>query len=202
LGVKGIKKIILASNNKHKINEIKNILRDFPFEILSLKEAGIEIEVDEDGETFEENAYKKAREIMDVSGEATLADDSGLEVFALDGKPGVHSARFGGEHGNDKKNNLKLLELLKNTLERERGAQFVSVIVLLTPGGDKIVARGEVEGIIGYEEKGQNGFGYDPLFVIPELNKTFAELSAEEKNSISHRARALDVLKNKLKSVY
>lgn len=202
MGIKDIRKIILASNNKHKIEEIKSIFKNFPYEIISLKEAGIDIDVIEDGETFEENAYKKAKEIMDVSGEATLADDSGLEVFALDGKPGVYSARFGGEHGNDRKNNLKLLELLKNTPEEERGAQFVSVIVLLTPGRDKIVARGEVKGVIGYEEKGENGFGYDPLFIIPELNKTFAELIAEEKNSISHRARALDVLKNKLESMY
>lgn len=195
-----VKKIILASNNKHKVDEIKKILKDFPYEVVSLSDAGIDVEVEEDGKTFEENAYKKAKEIMELTGHAALADDSGLEVFALDGAPGVYSARFAGEHGNHKKNNMKLLEMLKDVPEERRGARFVSTIVLVTPDGDKIVARGEIEGKIGYSEKGTGGFGYDPLFIVPELNKTFAELSPEEKNAISHRARALMNLREKLKN--
>lgn len=194
-------RIIIASNNKHKVDEIKAILREFPFEILSLKEAGIDIEVDEDGKTFEENALKKAVEVMKVSGEMALADDSGLEVYALDGEPGVYSARFAGEHGNDKKNNEKLLNLLKNVPDEERGARFVSIIALVSPDGEQIIGRGYIEGKIGYEEKGKNGFGYDPLFIVPELNKTFGELTSEEKNLISHRSRALADLKSKLKKI-
>lgn len=195
------KKIIIASNNKHKIDEIKDMLGDFPFEIVSLKEAGIDIDVEEDGKTFEENAYKKAYEIMKITGEAALADDSGLEVYALDGAPGIYSARFAGEHGNDKKNNNKLLELLKDVKDEERGARFVSLIALVTPEGDKIIAPGYIEGKIGYSEKGTGGFGYDPLFIVPELGKTFAELTSEEKNSISHRSKALKNLREQLKRI-
>lgn len=191
-------RIIIASNNKHKIEEIRSILKDFCFEVVSLKEAGIECEVEENGATFEENAYIKAKAVMDMTGEVSLADDSGLEVDALNGAPGVYSARFAGEHGNDKKNNNKLLELIKSVPDEKRGARFVSAVVLVTPEGGKIIARGEIRGIIGHEEKGSGGFGYDPLFVIPELNKTFAELAGDEKNKISHRARALDDLKNKM----
>ena len=192
------KKVIIASNNIHKLTEIKQILKNFPFDVKSLNEAGINIEVVEDGKTFEENAYKKASEIMKVTNEAVIADDSGLEVFALNGAPGVFSARFAGEHGNYKKNNLKLLESLKEIPYDKRGARFVTTIVYLTPDGDKIIAHGHINGIIGFEEKGNNGFGYDPLFIVPELNKTFSELEPEEKNAISHRSRALADLKNQL----
>jgi XTP/dITP diphosphohydrolase len=192
------KKIIIASNNKHKIDEIKNILKDFPYEVLSMSEAGINLDVEENGKTFSENAYKKAAEIAGISGEITLADDSGLEVYALNGAPGVYSARFAGEHGNDKKNNIKLLELLKDVPNEKRGARFVCSMALITPSGENITAEGYVEGIIGYEEKGINGFGYDPLFYFPEYDKTFAQLTADEKNAISHRGRALLDLKEKL----
>lgn len=192
-------KLIIASNNAHKIDEIKNIMRDLDFYILSLKEAGINIEIEENGATFEENSYIKAKAILDLSGEAVLADDSGLMVDALNGAPGVYSARFAGEHGNDRKNNERLLELLKNVPDEKRGARFVSSIVLLTPDGKKFVGNGHVEGRIGYEEKGSNGFGYDPLFIVPGLGKTFAELSSDEKNNISHRKKALEDLKSKLK---
>ncbi|MDF2674881.1 MAG: XTP/dITP diphosphatase [Clostridiales bacterium] len=191
-------RLIIGSNNAHKIDEIKNILKDLNYNILSLKEAGIDIEVEENGSTFEENSYIKAKAILDLAGEAVLADDSGLEVFALNGAPGVYSARFAGEHGNDRKNNDRLLELLKDVPDENRGARFVSAIVLLTPDGNKIVGKGYVEGRIGYEEKGTNGFGYDPLFFVPELNKTFAELTSDEKNNISHRKNALEDLKRKL----
>lgn len=191
-------RIIIASNNAHKIQEIKDILKGFGFELVSLREAGVDVDVEEDGKTFEENAYKKASEISRITGEISLADDSGLEVDALGGAPGVYSARFAGEHGNDKKNNEKLLEIMKEVPRADRSARFVSVISLVTPEGEEVAARGNVEGIIGYEEKGKNGFGYDPLFIVPELNKTYAELSSDEKNSISHRSRALKLLKEKL----
>ncbi|QCX33083.1 XTP/dITP diphosphatase [Caloramator sp. E03] len=193
-----LNKIIIASNNRHKVEEIKNILKDYNIEILSLKDAGIELEVEENGKTFEENAYIKAKAVVDLTGIAAIGDDSGLEVEALNGAPGIYSARFAGEQGNYKKNNEKLLHLMKDVPLEKRGARFVTVIALLTPEGDKIFARGEIKGIIGFEEKGCNGFGYDPLFIVPELNKTFAQLSSEEKNKISHRARALHDLKEKL----
>lgn len=191
-------RLIIASNNAHKIDEIKNILKDLNYEILSLKEAGIDIDVEENGSTFEENSYIKAKAIFDLTNEAVLADDSGLEVYALNGAPGVYSARFAGEHGNDCKNNDKLLKLLKDIPDEDRGARFVSVIVMLTPDENKFVGKGYVKGKIGYKEKGSNGFGYDPLFIVPELNKTYAELTSDEKNSISHRKRALEDLKIKL----
>lgn len=193
-------RLIIASNNAHKIEEIKNILNGLNYEILSLKEAGIEIEVEENGSTFEENSYIKAKAIHDLTGEAVLADDSGLMVYALDGAPGVFSARFAGEHGNDKKNNDKLIELMKGIPDEKRGARFVSVVVMLTADGNKLVGRGYVEGKIGYREKGSNGFGYDPLFIVTELKKTYAELTADEKNRISHRKKALEDLKSKLLS--
>ena len=195
-------KVIIASNNAHKINEIKNMLSEYGWDILSLKEAGIDIDIDETGETFEENSYIKAKTIMDIKHDSiVIADDSGLEVYAIDNKPGIYSARFAGEHGNDKKNNNKLLELLKDVPDEKRGARFVSVIQMLFPNGKKLTAKGIVEGKIGYIEKGSNGFGYDPLFIIPELNKAFAELTFDEKNSISHRARALKDLKRQLKEL-
>lgn len=192
-------RLIIASNNSHKIDEIKNILKDLGFEILSLKEAGIEIDVEETGSTFEENSYIKAKAIHDLTGANVLADDSGLMVYALNGAPGVYSARFAGEHGNDKKNIGKLLELLKDTPEEKRGGRFVSSIVMLKSSGESVMGNGYIEGKIGFVERGTNGFGYDPIFIVPELNKTFAELTDQEKNSISHRKRALEDLKRKLK---
>ena len=200
-----MKKFILASNNNHKIKEIKEILKDFDFEILSLKEAGINIEVKEDGKTFEENSFKKANEIREYlinRGEKNfivMADDSGLEVDFLNGAPGIYSARFAGEHGNDAKNNKKLLEELKDVEERK--ANFICVIVAVTDKGEKIVAEGKSYGVILKELCGTDGFGYDPLFYVLEFNKTFAEMSSSEKNSISHRGRALNKLKEKLISL-
>ncbi len=194
-------RLIIASNNAHKIEEIRDILGDLNYEILSLKDAGINVDVEENGKTFEENSYIKARSIYELTHEAVLADDSGLEVYALGGAPGVYSARFAGEHGNDRKNNSKLLELLRDIPEEKRGARFVSAIVMLTTGGERITGHGFVEGKIGYSERGSYGFGYDPLFIVPHLNKTFAELTSEEKNNISHRKRALEDLKRKLQEV-
>lgn len=195
-----MKKLIIASNNAHKVKEIKAILEEFPIEVISLREAGIDIDVVEDGSTFMENAYKKACEIFAVGKDAmVLSDDSGLMVDALNGGPGVFSARFAGEHGNDKKNNEKLLELLDGKPMEERKAHFVSAIVLILSEDKIIKVQGEVEGFIKDAPSGNSGFGYDPLFYYPEFNKTFGELTEEEKNSISHRARALEKLKEELK---
>lgn len=194
-------RVIIASNNKHKIDEISAILKDFSYEVISQNAAGVNKEVEENGKTFEENAYKKAKEIMEITDEICLADDSGLEVFALNGAPGVYSARFSGVHGNDQKNKEKLLEMMKGVPEAQRGARFVSSIAMVFPDGLVIKVEGYVEGVIGYEEHGNNGFGYDPLFIIPHLNKTFAELSSDEKNAISHRGEALKKLKLKLEEL-
>ncbi|CDF59453.1 Nucleoside 5-triphosphatase RdgB (dHAPTP, dITP, XTP-specific) [Thermobrachium celere DSM 8682] len=195
-------RLIVASNNNHKVQEIKEILKPLGIEAVSLKEAGISIEIVEDGTTFEENAYKKAKTIYDITKEAVLADDSGLEVYALNNAPGVYSARFAGEECNYKKNNEKLLELLKDMPDDKRGARFVCTMILITKEGEVIKSVGTVEGVISKEPRGTNGFGYDPLFIVPELDKTFAELSEEEKNKISHRARALENLKGLLEDYF
>lgn len=196
-----MKKLIVASNNQGKIKEIKEILKSFDLEILSLKEAEIKVDIVEDGETFMDNAYKKAYEIYKLTGEMVLSDDSGLMVDALNGAPGVFSARFAGEHGNDKKNNEKLLKLLKGKKHEDRKAKFVAAMVLIVNGNNTIKVQGEAKGYIIEDERGNNGFGYDPLFFIPELNKTFAELDGREKNLISHRGKALELLKDKLKKL-
>lgn len=195
-------KLIIASKNKHKIEEIKAILKEFGFKILSMDEAGLEeLEVIEDGETFEENSMKKAMAVMEATGHIALADDSGLEVDSLNNQPGVYSARYSGEGATDQKNNEKLLDKLSGVPMEERGARFVSVISLVFPDRRKFSVRGECEGIIGFEPLGYNGFGYDPLFIVPAYNKTFGELGEEIKNTISHRARALDKLKEELETM-
>ena len=192
-------RIIAATENKYKIEEIQAITGEFGMEVISRAEAGVpDIEIEEDGDTFEENSEKKAREIMELCGEITIADDSGLMVDALGGAPGVISARFAGEDGNDLKNNEKLLSLLSNVAPENRTARFVSVITMIYPDGKKIVARGECEGHIIYKPRGSNGFGYDPLFIPNGYDQTFAELSGAEKNHISHRAIALQRLRMKL----
>ncbi|MGF6375242.1 XTP/dITP diphosphohydrolase [Clostridiales Family XIII bacterium PM5-7] len=192
--------IIAASRNEHKIKEITEITEKFGMKIISRDEAGIpKIEIEEDGETFEENSYKKAYEIMKMCGKTTIADDSGLVVDYLGGAPGVYSARFAGEEGNDGKNNDKLLSLLENVPYKERRARFVSVITMVFPDGETIIARGECEGHVIDMPTGENGFGYDPLFVPEGFQRTFAQLEAEEKNLISHRARALVELERLLK---
>lgn len=197
-----MKRIILASNNLKKIKEIKEILKGFPFEVYSLKDMGIDIEVEEDGLTFEENAKKKAVEIHQYlvnKGESNfivLSDDSGLEVDCLNGEPGVYSARYAGEHGNDYKNNLKLLQEMKDFKGDERSARFVCVIAVVFEDGNVKTVRGEVEGYIIEEIKTEGGFGYDPLFFYKGFNKTFGEATPEEKNAISHRGNALKKLKD------
>ncbi|MFZ5966092.1 MAG: XTP/dITP diphosphatase [Bacillota bacterium] len=195
-------RMVIASQNKHKIQEIKEILQAFPFAIQSLDQVGLShFHVEEDGETFEENSMKKAREVMKATGSIALADDSGLEVDVLDNQPGVYSARFSGEGATDKKNNQKLLVMLQDVPTEKRTARFVSVISVVFPDGKEVCVRGECPGIIGFIEKGTNGFGYDPLFIVPEYQKTFGELGSEVKNKISHRARALSKLKDALQEV-
>lgn len=187
-----MKTIVAASRNKHKIEEIEAITKKFGMNIISRDDADVpKIEIEEDGETFEENSYKKAYEIMKMCGKITIADDSGLMVDYLGGAPGVYSARFAGEDGNDAKNNDKLISLLKDVPYKERRAKFVSVITMVYPDGETLVARGECHGHIIDSPVGENGFGYDPLFVPDGFQRTFAQLSPEEKNEISHRAIAL-----------
>lgn len=185
-------KLIIASNNNHKLIEIKAILGGLFEEILSMREAGIEHETVEDGSSFMENAVKKAKEIAELSGCCALADDSGICVDALDGAPGIYSARFCGHHGDDEANNRLLLEKLEG--REDRGAHYTSAIALVYPDGRQVCAEGYMYGQIGYEEKGENGFGYDPLFFLPEYGCTAAQLSPEQKNQISHRASALHAL--------
>lgn len=194
-----MKRIIAASSNAHKIKEIQTIMSKFGMEVVSRKDAGIpDFEIEEDGETFEENSYKKAYEIMKTCGEITVADDSGLMVDYLGGAPGVYSARFAGKECDDSKNNEKLLKLLDGLSGEDRKAKFVSVITLVYPGGETLVARGECPGRIIEAPTGENGFGYDPIFVPDGYDKSFGQLSEEEKNEISHRAKALEVLERLL----
>ncbi len=193
--------IIAASKNQHKIQEMEKIMGAMGLHVISRADAGIpdEFDVVEDGETFEANSFKKAESIMKYSGKIAVADDSGLMVDALDGAPGVYSARFAGEPTDDEKNNDKLLTLLKDVPDERRTAKFVSVITLVYPDGEVLTARGECPGRILHERHGSNGFGYDPLFLPDGYEETFAELGAEVKNRISHRAHALQNLERLLK---
>lgn len=191
--------IIAASRNPKKIRELEAITKAFGMNIISRDDAGLpKTEIEEDGDTFEANSYKKASEIMKISGCPTIADDSGLEVEWLEGAPGVYSARFAGEECDDQANNRKLLELMKDVPKEKRGARFVSVITLIYPDGTTLVARGETEGTLLEAERGEGGFGYDPLFVPVGQDHTYSELSADEKNQISHRGKALRILKELL----
>lgn len=190
-----MKKLIVASNNEHKISEIKRILKEFPINILSLKEAGINIDVEENGNTFMENAHIKAEEIYKIVNDAmVIADDSGLMVDILNGEPGVYSARYAGEHGNDEKNNKKLLKNLNGIKFEDRKAKFVCAMELIVDDKKTISVEGEVHGYIIENLCGEDGFGYDPLFYIPQFEKTFAQMSMDEKNKISHRGKALKKL--------
>lgn len=201
-----MKRLIIASNNGHKVEEIKEILQDFDLEILSLKEAGIYVDVEEDQDTFLGNAHKKAFEIYKALPEEekevtfVLSDDSGLAVDHLHGAPGVYSARYAGEGHDDQANNVKLLSALQGVQEDARGAKFVSAVVFLGKGVDLRV-EGEAKGRILEALYGEGGFGYDPLFYSYDLEKTFGEATAEEKNQVSHRANALKKLMKELKSI-
>jgi XTP/dITP diphosphohydrolase len=199
-----MQKIIVASNNLHKINEIKQMLDGLEFDVKSLKDENIFVEVEEDGKTFEENAKKKTTEIVKFLKKRgdedfiVLADDSGLEVDYLNGAPGIYSARYSGVHGNDDANNKKLLEELRGVPREKRGARFVCVIALMDSNDVYSSVRGEVEGTIMEKLFGNSGFGYDPLFYYEPLRKTFSQLSAEKKNEISHRGSAFKKLKEEL----
>ena len=188
-----MKELILASNNAHKVEEIKSILDDY--KILTLKDIGYYEDIIEDGTTFEENALIKARTIAEYSGKDAIADDSGLSVALLDGRPGVYSARYSKEQTDEKNIEKVLLELNGEKSE----AKFVSVIALVRPDGSEITFRGECHGEIIFEKRGNNGFGYDPIFYVPSLEKTFAELTPEQKNSISHRKESLEKFSKYLK---
>jgi XTP/dITP diphosphohydrolase len=193
-------KIIVATGNEGKMTEIRQILQGEHLIFSSLKDENLQdVEIVENGETFEENAIIKARTICDLTGQMVLADDSGLEVDALDKAPGVYSARYLGEDTPYTVKNNHIIDLLKDVSGEARSARFVCVIACAFPDGRNITCRGVVEGQIGYEEKGEHGFGYDPIFYVPELGCTTAELVPEEKNKISHRGRALTAMYDKLK---
>lgn len=194
-----MKKIILASDNAHKLEEIRRYFKEaeIPAEIIPLRDSGFSGEIVEDGATFEENALIKARTVALATGCAAIADDSGLEVDALHGAPGVYSARFAGVHGDDNANNAKLLQELAGVPDCKRTARFVSVICVYREDGASVSVRGTAEGLILTEKKGSGTFGYDPLFYYPPFGKTFAEMDGSEKNSISHRGNALALLMEK-----
>lgn len=189
-------KLIIASNNEHKVLEIKQILGSYFTQMLTLKQAGVSIDVVEDGLTFEDNAIKKAVEVLNACPEfdAALADDSGLIVDALDGAPGVYSARYAGLEHDTQKNNAKLMEEMKNVPKELRTARFASAVALARHGKETICVTGYCQGEILFAPEGKNGFGYDPYFFYPPLNKSFAQLTAEEKNSVSHRHQSLKML--------
>lgn len=193
-----MKRIIFATSNEGKMKEIRLIMADSGYEVVSLKEAGISADIEENGTTFEENAVIKASAIAKLTGELAMADDSGLEVDYMDKAPGIYSARFLGEDTSyDIKNNY-ILDKLKDVPVEQRSARFVCAIALADAEGNAVTKRATIEGYIGYEIRGENGFGYDPIFMVPEYNKTTAELSIEEKNEISHRAKALKAMKEEL----
>ena len=189
-------KLVLASKNKKKLVEMNDILSHLGIEVCSEAEAGVDVEVEETGTTFEENSRLKAEAVMKASGMPAIADDSGLCVDVLNGAPGVYSARYGGEGLDDTGRYRLLLENMKGQMPRT--AKFVSVITCCFPNGDVISARGECPGTIAFAPMGEGGFGYDPVFFVPPLKKTFAQLSPEEKNAVSHRGKALEQFKAKL----
>ena len=184
-------KLIFATGNENKMREIREILAGRGYEILSMKEAGIDVDVVEDGKTFAENALIKARAISKIAGELVLADDSGLEIDALGGEPGIYSARYMGHETSYTEKNNNLISRLEGVPDEKRTARFVCAMAAVFPDGREETVVGTMEGRIGYEIAGENGFGYDPIFYLPEYGKTSAEISPEEKNDISHRGKAL-----------
>lgn len=197
-----MKKIIFATTNQGKMDEIRMIMKDFPAEILSMKDAGLKADIEENGTTFEENAIIKAETVMKMTGNITLADDSGLEIDYLNKEPGVYSARYMGEDTSYDVKNKNLIERLEGVEGDKRSARFVCCIAAAFPDGNTITTRGTIEGVIGYEEKGTRGFGYDPILYVPEYGMTTGEMLPEDKNKISHRGIALrkmrDILIQKL----
>lgn len=195
-----MQKIVFATSNEGKMKEIRLILKDLGVPVLSMKEAGVEIEIEENGATFEENAIIKAKAVAGAVQDAVvLADDSGLEVDYMDKQPGIYSARFMGEDTPYSIKNRAIIDRLKDAGEGERGARFVCVIAAVLPDGELLTARGTVEGVIAYQEEGEGGFGYDPILYLPEYKTTTAGLAVEEKNKISHRGKALRIIEEKLR---
>lgn len=193
-------RIIFATGNEGKLQEIRMILADLDIPVVSMKEAGISAEIVEDGTSFEENALIKARTIMELTGEPVMADDSGLQIDYLDGAPGIYSARFMGEDTSYDMKNTALLEKLSGVPDEKRTARFVCAIACALPDGRVLTSCGTMEGRIGYEIRGENGFGYDPIFFLPEFGCTSAEISPEKKNELSHRGKALRSMKEKLRA--
>lgn len=194
-----VNRIIFATGNEGKMKEIRMILGDLDIPVVSMKEAGISADIEEDGTTFEENALIKAKTICEMTGELVLADDSGLEIDALNGEPGVYSARYMGEETSYHIKNANLVQRLEGVADEKRTARFVCAMAAAFPDGNTITTRGTIEGRIGYEERGENGFGYDPIFYLPEYGCSTAELSLEKKNELSHRGKALRAIREKLK---
>ena len=194
-----MKRLIFATGNQNKMREIREILADLPVEILSMKEAGIEADIVEDGKTFEENAIIKAKTIMELTGELVLADDSGLEIDYLNKEPGIYSARYMGEDTSYEIKNRNIIERLSGAEGKERSARFVCNIAAVLEDGRVIQREAYMEGLIAKEPAGNGGFGYDPILYLPEFGKTSAELTMEEKNQISHRGKALEAMKKALK---
>lgn len=198
-----IKRIIFATGNAGKIREIKEIMGDMNIPIISMKEAGIVSDIEENGTTYEENATIKAKAVVALAeeGDLVMADDSGLEIDYLNKEPGIYSARYLGEDTSYRIKNRNLIDRLSGVPDEKRTARFVCAIAAVLPDGKVLTTRGVIEGRIGYEEAGQGGFGYDPIFYVPELGKTTAELTEEEKNDVSHRGRALRAMKEELKGI-
>ena len=194
-----MKRIIFATGNQGKMKEIREILSGLDVEVVSMKEAGIQADIEENGTTFEENAVIKAKTICELTGEIVLADDSGLEIDYLNKEPGVYSARYMGEDTSYRIKNQSLIDRLEGVPDEQRTARFVCAAAAAFPDGRVKTVRAAMEGRIGYEEKGENGFGYDPIFYLPEYGCTSAELSLEEKNKISHRGKALRAIRDELK---
>lgn len=191
-------KWIIATNNKKKLGELSAILGKLGIEAISMREAGLSMEIEENGTTYEENSMIKAKAVYDATGIPAIADDSGLEVYALNNEPGVYSARYAGENATDDENLDKLLENMKAVPDDKRGGKFVSCVACVIDENRSFTVRGECEGVIIHERAGEGGFGYDPVFYVPEMKMTFSELPAEEKNKISHRGLALVKLGEKL----
>lgn len=196
-----MKRIVFATGNAGKIREIREILSDLALEVVSMRDAGVFTDIEENGTTYEENALIKARAVAALvgSGDIVMADDSGLEIDYLNKEPGIFSARYLGETTSYRMKNHNLIERLNGVPDEKRTARFVCAIAAVLPDGKELVTRGTIEGRIGYEEKGKGGFGYDPIFQVPEFGKSTAELTEEEKNEVSHRGRALRAMKEELK---
>lgn len=193
------KRIVFATGNEGKMKEVRMILADLGIPVVSMKEAGLTVHVEENGTSFEENAQIKAKAVMERCGDIVLADDSGLEIDYLGGEPGIYSARYMGEDTSYDIKNQTLLDRLEGVRDEERTARFVCVIACALPDGRIFTSRGVMEGIIGHEIRGENGFGYDPIFYLPECGCTSAEISPEKKNELSHRGKALRVMKEILR---